>query len=275
SGTFGFWYRDGYVRVLGGVVQNCSSAAFCFQYNCSFNLGSASSVPIYVSDSWKGVYIGRTSSGHVANCIFEGIQYNCVDAVMNCRVRTISNTFVSWGSAAANTPAVHVDDCSVWDNGGGTEADTFTGVASGFPAFGADRGSVTAPIYSSGRTPHRLVNTFYSLPAGSGRTLIADAVGYTAPIRFRGVSFFSTTMVAEVEFGFTCNANQGGLFELAVGPATGDVMTSITVPADAAQRTGLMKMVVFGPQAGSSICRAYSQATLSDGTVLFGAGTFL
>jgi len=81
-------------------------------------------------------------------------------------------------------------------------------------------------------------------------------------------------MVAEVEFGFTCNANQGGLFELAVGPATGDVMTSITVPAVASQRTGLMKMVVFGPQAGSSICRAYSQATLSDGTVLFGAGTF-
>lgn len=273
SGTFGFWYRDGYVRVSGGTVDNAGSAAYCFQYNCSFNLGTASA-PFAVNNSFKGVYIGRTSAGHVSHGTFTGIQHNCIDAVMNCRVRTVKNNFVSWGSASSNTPAIHTDDSSVWDNEI-SEADTFTGIGTGFPAFGATRGSVGAPMYTSGRTPHRYVNTFYSLPAGSGRTLIADSVGYTAPFRFRGVSFYSPSMKAVMELGFTMAVNQGALFELSMGPAAGDLMASVNIPAiTSGSRSGLIEVVVLGPQNNSSTSRAYTRVTMSDGTVIFNPTTF-
>ena len=249
GGANGFWYRDGYVKHEGGIIENVTGDGVKVQYNCSFNIDD-----VEFDNCDIGVLVGRTSAGWVGNSTFTNITSHCISATMQCRIRTISNTFTDWGISAIRA------DASQWDNGS-TERDTFSDLGTDSPALLAVNGGVqtfAGESNASGMNEFNNQNAV-SLASTTTRTNYQGLTNGAHPFKIPEWALYSNSAKLKLEALITVGSSTGGTkFEITgAGSAAGLMIAEIDIPSGTGTVEGKLTMEVLGPREGSTSAEYY------------------
>lgn len=270
SCSIGEWYRQNYVRVLGGKANNCQTWGVGIQYGASGNVGNLSGKGKVFTNCSTGVSIGRNTTAYIQGCDLSGD--TLIEVNRNSRIRTQGNTYRAWTKCVVDASLV-----GVWtvDNGQG-DPDTYLQIPSGTaPVMLCGSGSIHQHLQRFSGNTHWInaTGSSCSISGTTAPTLLSTVAGVTPgewiPARVPAWWAYSPSARLIVKLFMSHVApHAGGVLELKGGGASASLLLAkLTVAPSGSSQAGWVTME-FMTRGSFSAGRYFSEYKSNGGNVV-------
>lgn len=243
--AIGFWYRQGYVRHIYGVVANAQSYGVSVQYSGTGNIGNLIGGGVHFINCAQGVNAGRNSTVYIQGSTFDNMTHYCIEVTRVSRIRTQANNFNSFGIAGI---WINLNSAYTPDNQSGNP-DTFGPLSESKPAVMRDSGGVHLSVdrgsqrslhnYSQGQLVEIQGTLTQTLLSSGGRDDFA-------PFRLPAYFLYSPSFKLEVEVGLSLAAGASGELALhSAGPSGLSKLAAINVAPAGSGSAGVVRLTFY------------------------------